>query len=104
VFYPGLPAHPNHAVAKAQMPGGFGGMISFEVKGDAHVFMNKLQLIKRAISLGSVESTICSSVRTSHAKMSAAEREKIGVTENLVRFSVGIEEADDLIKDIEQAL
>lgn len=104
VYYPGLPDHPNHAVAKAQMPGGFGGMLAFEVKGDAHQFINKLKLIKRAISLGGVESTVASPVKTSHAKMSAAERASIGVTDNLVRLSVGIEEPGDLIEDIEQAL
>lgn len=104
VYYPGLPDHPNHAIAKAQMTGGFGGMLAFEVKGDAHQFMSNLQLIKRAISLGGVESTMCSPVKTSHAKMNAAERATIGVSDNLVRFSVGIEEADDLIADIEQAL
>jgi cystathionine beta-lyase/cystathionine gamma-synthase len=104
VYYPGLEDHPLHSIAKAQMPGGFGGMLSFEVKGDAHVFMDRLKLIKRALSLGGVESTICSPVRTSHSKMSAAERAAIGVTENLLRFSVGIEEVADLIADIRQAL
>lgn len=104
VYYPGLPDHPGHEIAKAQMPGGFGGMLSFEVQGDPHAFMDRLRLIKRALSLGGVESTICSPVRTSHAKMTAAERAKINVTDNLVRLSVGIEEADDLIRDIEQAL
>ncbi len=104
VYYPGLPSHPGHAIAKAQMPGGFGGMLSFEVKGNAHDFMGKLKLIKRAISLGGVESTVTSPVRTSHAKMNAEERAAIGVTDNLVRFSVGIEEANDLINDIKQAL
>ena len=104
VYYPGLTDHLNHAVAKAQMPGGFGGMLAFEVKGNADEFMKKLKLAKRAMSLGGVESTVCSSAKTSHAKMSAAERASIGVTDNLVRFSVGIEEASDLIEDIEQAL
>jgi cystathionine beta-lyase len=104
VYYPGLPTHVDHAVAKAQMPGGFGGMMAFEVKGDAHQFMNNLKMIKRALSLGGVESTMCSPVKTSHSKMSEAERLAIGVTNNLVRFSVGIEEAEDLISDIEQAL
>ncbi len=104
VYYPGLTSHPDHAIAKAQMPGGFGGMLSFEVIGDAHVFMGKLQLIKRAISLGGVESTVTSPVRTSHSKMNAEERAVIGVTDNLVRFSVGIEEVSDLINDIKQAL
>lgn len=104
VYYPGLTDHPDHAIAKAQMPGGFGGMLSFEVKKDAHAFMNNLTLIRRAISLGGVESTVTSPAKTSHVKMSAAEREAIGVTDNLVRLSVGIEEADDLIQDIKQAL
>lgn len=104
VYYPGLTDHPDHEVAKAQMKGGFGGMLSFEVKTDAHKFMDKLKLIKRAVSLGGVESTVTSPVRTSHSKMSPAERNAIGVTDNLVRFSVGIEEADDLIDDIKQAL
>jgi cystathionine beta-lyase/cystathionine gamma-synthase len=104
VYYPGLPTHVDHAVAKAQMPGGFGGMMAFEVKGDAHQFMSNLNMIKRALSLGGVESTMCSPVKTSHSKMSEAERLAIGVTNNLVRFSVGIEEPQDLIQDIEQAL
>jgi len=104
VFYPGLATHPGHNIAKAQMPGGFGGMLSFEVKGNAHAFMDKLQLIKRAISLGGVESTITSPARTSHVKMTASEREAIGVTDKLVRLSVGIEEVTDLIEDIKGAL
>jgi cystathionine beta-lyase/cystathionine gamma-synthase len=104
VYYPGLSDHLNHAVAKAQMPGGFGGMLAFEVKGNADAFMEKLKLIKRAISLGGVESTVTSPVKTSHAKMSAAERVTIGVTDSLVRFSVGIEDVNDLMADIEQAL
>jgi cystathionine beta-lyase len=78
--------------------------LAFEVKENADEFMSKLKLIKRAISLGGVESTVTSPVKTSHSKMSVAEREKIGVSDKLVRFSVGIEEADDLIHDIEQAL
>ena len=104
VYYPGLANHPNHELAARQMSGGFGGMLSFEVKGDAHQFMNKLKLIRRAISLGGVESTVTSPTRTSHAKMTAAERASIGVSDNLVRFSVGIEDSQDLINDIEQAL
>ncbi|GCC51142.1 PLP-dependent transferase [Chryseotalea sanaruensis] len=104
VFYPGLEDHPNYATAKTQMPGGFGGMLSFEVKNDALAFTNKLKLIKRALSLGGVESTICSPLKTSHSKMTAAERAAIGVSDNLLRFSVGIEEAEDLIDDIKQAL
>lgn len=104
VFYPGLKNHPGHAIAKKQMPGGFGGMLSFEVKGDPDKFIKKLKLIKRAISLGGVESTITSPVRTSHAKLTAAERKTVGISDKLLRFSVGIEEAEDLINDIKNAL
>jgi len=104
VYYPGLPDHPGHEIAKKQMPGGFGGMLSFEIKADAHAFMKKLKLIRRAISLGGLESTITSPAKTSHVKMSVSDRAAIGVTDNLVRFSVGIEEADDLIRDISHAL
>lgn len=104
VYYPGLPDHPGHGLAKEQMKGGFGGMLSFEVPGDAHAFMDRLKLITRAISLGGVDSTITSPARTSHSKMSESERAAMGVTENLVRMSVGIEDADELLADIKQAL
>ncbi|HYF67876.1 MAG TPA: PLP-dependent aspartate aminotransferase family protein [Ohtaekwangia sp.] len=104
VYYPGLKDHPDHDVARIQMPGGFGGMLSFEVKKDADGFMNKLKLIRRAVSLGGVESTITSPAKTSHIKMNAQERAAIGVTDNLVRLSVGIEETQDLIDDIKQGL
>jgi cystathionine beta-lyase len=74
------------------------------VKKDPDRFLNKLKVIQRAVSLGGVDSTICSSVRTSHAKLSPAERKKAGISDNLLRFSVGIEDAGDLIRDIQQAL
>ncbi len=104
VYYPGLPDHPDHVVAKAQMPGGYGGMLSFEVKGDADQFMSNLKLIRRAISLGGVESTVTSPAKTSHVKMTPSERASMGVTDKLVRLSAGIEEAQDLLHDIQQAL
>jgi len=104
VFYPGLKNHPGHSIAKKQMLGGFGGMLSFEVKSDPHKFIKKLKYIKRAISLGGVESTITSPVLTSHAKLTAAERKAVGISDKLVRLSVGIEETVDLINDIKQAL
>lgn len=104
VYYPGLREHPDHAIAKAQMPGGFGGMLSFEVKKDAAKFLERVKLIRRAISLGGVESTATLPARTSHSKLTAQERAAIGVSDNLVRLSVGIEEPDDLIQDIKQAL
>lgn len=104
VYYPGLKDHPGHGIARKQMPGGFGGMVSFEVRSDPDKFLNKLKLIHRAVSLGGVESTICSSVRTSHAKLTPSERAKAGISDKLLRFSVGIEDVDDLIRDIQQAL
>lgn len=104
VYYPGLKSHPGHAIAKRQMPGGFGGMLSFDIKTDTEKFIRKLKYIKKAISLGGVESTVTEPVKTSHAKMPEAERKRQGITNRLVRLSVGIEDADDLIHDIQQAL
>ncbi|MEQ8362222.1 MAG: PLP-dependent aspartate aminotransferase family protein [Cyclobacteriaceae bacterium] len=104
VFYPGLKTHPLHSIAKKQMPGGFGGMLSFEVKGSPDKFMQKLKYIKRAVSLGGVESTINSPMRTSHSKLTPEERKAVGISDKLVRLSVGIEDPTDLINDIKQAL
>lgn len=104
VFYPGLKTHPGYRIARKQMPGGFGGMLSFEVTGNAEPFLKRLRLIKRAISLGGVESTATLPVKTSHAKLSAAERKAVGISDRLVRLSVGIEDAEDLLRDIQQAL
>jgi len=106
VHYPGLVDHPGHEIAKTQMQG-FGAMLSFELepsKIDASRFVRTLRLIKPAVSLGGVETTICAPAVTSHSKMSAADRQRIGVTDALLRLSVGIEQADDLIEDIEQAM
>jgi cystathionine beta-lyase/cystathionine gamma-synthase len=102
VYYPGLKSHPDHEIARAQMPGGFGGMLSFEVP-DADTFVIRLKLIRPAISLGGVESTVTSPAKTSHVKMTSQERLAIGVTDNLLRLSVGIEDADDLIEDLRAA-
>ncbi len=105
VYYPGLKSHPDRILAKSQMKG-FGGMLSFELQEDldATEFMRSLQLIKPSMSLAGVESTMLSPVKTSHALMSEADRKKQGIKEGLIRFSVGIEEYEDLIADIEQAL
>jgi len=105
VFYPGLPSHPGHETAKAQMSG-FGGMLSFELAGavDTDRFLHALKLVKPALSLGGVESTICAPATTSHAKVSAEVRARLGISDGLLRFSVGIEHADDLIADLEQAM
>lgn len=105
VNYPGLPAHPRNELARSQMRG-FGGMLSFELAAgiQADDFLRRLRLIHPAVSLGGVETIICSPARTSHLKMSPEERRRIGVTENLLRLSAGIEDADDLIADLRQAL
>ena len=103
VYYPGLPGHPGHELAKKQMVG-FGGMLSFEVKTDPNRFVKKLKLIKSAMSLGGVESTITCPAQTSHSKISPEEREKVGIKDELLRMSVGIEAAEDLVADLEQAL
>ncbi|MFK7811073.1 MAG: PLP-dependent aspartate aminotransferase family protein [Maribacter sp.] len=105
VYYPGLPSHPEHELAKSQMHG-FGGMLSFELKEtfDAKQFRKSLQLIKSSMSLAGVESTLISPAETSHALMSPETRAEQGIKDGLIRFSVGIEEPEDLISDIEQAL
>src|SRR5512143_1402735 len=106
VFYPGLASSPYHELAKSQMSG-FGPMLSFELddaKVDPDRFVRGLRVIAPAVSLGGIESTICSPAVTSHAKISAAERRRIGITDSLLRLSVGIEQVDDLIGDIEQAM
>lgn len=104
--YPFLKSHPEFSVAREQMSGG-GGMVSFEVEGtgeDARRVSEAMRLFTLAPSLGSVESLVSIPVLTSHAMVSAAERDKMGVTEQLIRLSVGIENADDLIADLERAL
>ena len=105
VYYPGLPSHPDHELAKSQMHG-FGGMMSFELneKFDSSKFRKSLQLIKSSMSLAGVESTLISPAVTSHALMNAEVRAEQGIKDGLIRFSVGIEESEDLIADIEQAL
>jgi len=105
VYYPGLETHPNHAIAKAQM-NGFGGMMSFELNDglDAVAFQKALKMIKPSLSLAGVESTILLPAVTSHALMGAEARKEQGITDTLLRFSVGIEEVEDIIGDIEQAL
>lgn len=105
VFYPGLQTHPGHGIAKKQMHG-FGGMLSFELNSslDPTLFQKKLKMILPSMSLGGVESTICSPALTSHSLLTPVQRKEIGISDQLLRLSVGIEEADDIIADIEQAL
>jgi cystathionine beta-lyase/cystathionine gamma-synthase len=106
VHYPFLDDHPQHALAVEQMQGG-GGVLSFEVDGsgeDARRVSEALHLFTLAPSLGGVDSLVSLPVLTSHAMISPEHRAKMGVTEQLIRLSVGIENADDLIADLEQAL
>ncbi|QOD61560.1 PLP-dependent transferase [Polaribacter haliotis] len=105
VYYPGLKSHPQHELAKKQMKG-FGAMLSFELKEniDAMEFQRNLQLIKPSMSLAGLESTTVSPAQTTHALLSEEERLERGIKDGLIRFSVGIEEVEDLINDIEQAL
>lgn len=105
VYYPGLLSHPQYKIAKKQMKG-FGAMLSFELKNtiDAMTFQRQLQLIKPSMSLAGLESTTVSPVKTTHALLSEEERLERGIKNGLIRFSVGIEEPEDLIADIEQAM
>jgi cystathionine gamma-synthase len=106
VHYPFLRSHPQHALAREQMSGG-SGMVTFEVDGtgeDARGVSEAMRLFTLATSLGGVESLVSIPVLTSHAMISADLRRKMGVTEQMVRLSVGIENADDLIADLEHAL
>src|SRR5207248_11400493 len=104
--YPFLKDHPQRALAIEQMNGG-GGVLSFEVDGsgdDARKVSESLRLFALAPSLGGVESLVSLPVLTSHAMISAEQRQKMGVTEQLIRLSVGIENVGDLIADLDQAL
>lgn len=106
VYYPFLQSHPQHAIARHQMSGG-GGMVTFEVEGtgdDARRAAEAMRLFTLATSLGGAESLVSIPVLTSHAMISAEQREKMGVTEQMIRLSVGLENADDLIGDLERAL
>ncbi|GLB49538.1 cystathionine beta-lyase [Neptunitalea sp. Y10] len=104
VYYPGLKSHPDHEIAKKQMSG-FGGMLSFELNEsiDSMAFIGNLSLIKPSMSLAGVESTILSPVKTSHALVPQEERNKQGIKDNLLRFSVGIEDLEDIIADLDLA-
>jgi len=105
VYYPGLPGQ-GEGIPKSQMTG-FGGMVTFEIKGameDATRFIDKLQLFILAPSLGGVESLATQPVTTSHHDMTTEERARRGISDNMIRLSVGLEDADDLIDDLSQAL
>lgn len=104
VYYPGLKSDPNYKLAKKQMKG-YTGMLSFELTDsvDSGKFLNALQLIKPSMSLAGVESTILAPSKTSHALLGEEERKKQGISEGLLRLSVGIEDRKDIISDLKQA-
>ena len=104
--YPGLPSHPRHARAR-ELFAGFGGMLAFELRGGleaANALAAKLVLAANAPSLGGPETLITRPAATSHVGMDPQERRRIGITDSLVRISVGLEDAEDLIEDFAQAL
>ncbi len=106
VNYPGLIDSKGHSIARSQMTG-FGAMMSFEFKEEqisAKDFQRRLRMIHPAVSLGGVETLICSPSETSHVKMSPKERQRVGISDSLLRLSVGIEHVDDIIEDISQAM
>jgi len=105
VFYPGLKTHQDHELAKSQMHG-FGGMLSFELSSEINPsdFFKQLRLIKASMSLAGVESTLLLPVATSHSLMSPEDRAAQGIKDGLIRFSLGIEELEDLIDDVSQAI
>jgi cystathionine beta-lyase/cystathionine gamma-synthase len=107
VYYPGLESHPQHALARRQMVGGFGGMLSFEVVGGvdaARDVARRTRLFTLAESLGGVESLIELPALMTHASVPSERRQQLGIDDGLIRLSVGIEEAEDLIADLDQAL
>jgi cystathionine beta-lyase/cystathionine gamma-synthase len=106
VFYPGLDSHPGHEIARRQMKG-FGGVVSFKLKGGGEVvnsFLKRIKVFSLAESLGGVASLAEHPATMSHASMPKDYREKVGITDELIRLSVGLENIDDLIDDLRQAL
>ena len=107
VFYPGLPDNPYHELAKKQMINGFGGMLSFKISGGAEnsmAFTNAVTIPTLAVSLGNVDSLIQHPASMTHSATPKEEREKAGITDNIIRLSVGIENIEDLIEDLDNAL
>jgi cystathionine gamma-synthase len=106
VWYPGLESHPDYAIASEQM-GSFGGVVTFEVKGDLKItsdFIDRLRIPYIAPSLGGVESLIEQPALMSYFEKTTEERLELGIKDNLVRFAIGIEDTDDILEDLEQAL
>jgi cystathionine beta-lyase/cystathionine gamma-synthase len=107
VSYPGLPSHPQHALARRQMPGGFGGMLCFELKGGVEAgarLQNAVRVCSLAVSLGDTRSLITHPASTTHSVVPREARLAQGVTDGLVRLSVGLEDVEDLVTDLDRAL
>ncbi|MGV7105924.1 cystathionine gamma-synthase [Flavobacterium sp. U410] len=108
VYYPGLASHPHHDIAAKQMKGGFGGMVTFTFKSgakeDAIQFLEKVKVFTLAESLGGVESLANHPALMTHASIPAEKRAEVGITDDMVRLSVGVEDIEDLLQDLEQAL
>ncbi|MFW9856452.1 MAG: trans-sulfuration enzyme family protein [Candidatus Thorarchaeota archaeon] len=107
VFYPGLRSHPDYELATQQMVGGYGGMLSFEVKGGivkGRTVVESLRVCSLAVSLGGVETLVEHPATMTHSMVPRTQRERAGITDGLIRLSVGIENVDDLISDLDQAL
>lgn len=107
VHYPGLPGHPQHELAKSTLVGGFGGMVSYDLRGGgeaASEFVRNLNMIKFAPSLGEARTTISHPAKTSHRSLTEDERAESGITDGLIRMSCGLESAEDITADLEQAL
>jgi cystathionine gamma-synthase len=106
VWYPGLPTHPHHAIAKRLMRG-FGGVVTFEIDGDLAAggrFVDSLRIPRIAPSLGGVESLVEQPALMSYFELSSEERESVGIKDGLVRYAVGIEDTEDLLADLKQGL
>lgn len=105
VYYPGLPSHPGHELAKRQSTG-FGGMISFDIGKEENVdlVLGRLKWFTIAESLGAVESLISVPARMTHASIPPERRLELGITDGLIRISAGVEDIDDLLEDLQQAL
>jgi len=107
VSYPGLPSHPQHALARRQMPGGFGGMVCFDLKGGVEAgarLMNAVRVCSLAVSLGDARSLITHPASTTHSVVTREARLAQGVTDGLVRLSVGLEDVEDLMEDLDRGL
>jgi O-succinylhomoserine sulfhydrylase len=105
--YPGLPSHPQHKLAMAQMSGPGGSVVAFEVEGgkpETFRFLNRLKLIDISNNLGDAKTLICHPATTTHHRLTPEARAEVGITAGFVRLSVGLEDADDIIADIAQAL